>query len=135
MVWGQLITLFEKADRDERLVLVKMFKIAADASFFMKHQAPKRRSNRAKSKPSERHAKQGNTNIDYSQRVMASLVEHGPLSSTDIVRKTYGKNDKITKATNSLIASGKLVRLPNGTLDVTHNARQATLVTDAEHSA
>ena len=100
LVWGNVVSLFNKADRDERVILVKLFKIAADADFMVGH---------------HKHSPHG---ISYEDRVIACVAEHGPMIRTQIVRRTPGGDSRLIKAIDKLIKSGRLRQDEDGFLAV-----------------
>lgn len=115
MTWANLFSLFEKADRGERVILAKLFKIAADASFSLKHQSvePKpQKQNPAPPPPVRRNGPP----IDYDNRVLSAIREHGALTRKELARVTHGKTGKVWSAMRRLVDNGTLIVDANGLL-------------------
>ena len=114
MAWGSLNSLFQRASENERLILVKLAKIAFDASFTLNHQAGNNQNGSTKKPPRERRSK----GINYEERVLTCISEHGVMFRSEIQKRTFGKNQKILEAIRRLEEGGQVVAMRDGRIDL-----------------
>jgi len=101
LAWGSLASIFEKSNRNERLLLVKLFKIAVDANFAMAYQT------KTSVKPARPSV--APPTLDYKSRVLECVEANGPLTRSQIAKRIKASRQGVLGAISELVDSGQLV--------------------------